>query len=46
LIFANFKVINFKKGRFGRSMFTTLDLWEGRGRRQDVFFIESEKFDP
>jgi hypothetical protein len=24
----------------------TLDFWEGRGRRHNVLFIESEKFDP
>ncbi len=28
-----------KKGRIGRLVLTTLDLWEGRGRRHDVFFI-------
>jgi hypothetical protein len=30
----------------GRFMLTTLDLWEGRGRRHDVFSIESVKVDP
>jgi hypothetical protein len=28
----------FKKGRIGRLMLTTLDLWEGRGRRRDFFY--------
>jgi hypothetical protein len=35
------KAFVFKKGRTGRLTLTTLDLWEGRGRRQDVFYIES-----
>ncbi len=34
-----------KKGRIGR-LTPTLDLWEGRGRRQDVFYIESVKVPP
>ncbi len=32
-----------KKGRIERWMLTTLDLWEGRGRSHDVFYIESVK---
>jgi hypothetical protein len=30
----------------GRLMLTTLVLWEGRGRRHDIFYIESVKVDP
>ncbi len=30
-----------KKGRIERLLLTTLDLWEGRGRRQVVFYIKS-----
>jgi hypothetical protein len=35
-----------KKGRNVRFLLTISDLWEGRGKRHNVFFIESEKFDP
>ncbi len=35
-----------KKGRIVRLMLTTLDLCEGRGRRPNVFYIESVKVDP
>ncbi len=35
-----------KKGRMVRLMLTTLDLWEVRGRRHDVFYIESVKVHP
>jgi hypothetical protein len=38
----------FKKGRIGRLMLTTLGLWEGRGRRHDVFLhlkCKSPSFD-
>ncbi len=31
---------------WGRLMLTTLGLWEGRGRRHDVFYIESVKVPP
>jgi hypothetical protein len=29
--------------RIGRLMLTALDLWEGRGKRHDVFYSESVK---
>ena len=35
-----------KKGRIVRFLLTTLVLWKSRGKGRDVFFIESEKFDP
>jgi hypothetical protein len=40
------KAFVFKKGRIERLMLTTLDHWEGRGRRHDVFYIESVKVPP
>jgi hypothetical protein len=36
----------FKKGRIGRLTLNTLDLWKGRGRRHDVFYVESVKVPP
>ncbi len=35
-----------KKGKIGRLMLTILDIWEGRGRRHNVFYIESVKVHP
>jgi hypothetical protein len=34
----NFQILNFKKGKIGRLMLTTLDLWKSRGIGHDVFF--------
>jgi hypothetical protein len=40
------KIFKLKKKRYnGEVKLTTLDLWEGRGRRHHVFYIESVKVD-
>ncbi len=42
----NFQILTFKKGMIDWLVLTTSDLWKSRGIGCNVFFIESEKFDP